>query len=158
VGPEALVDTGQLGLLVGQVEVSQLEAGGDRLIIVDGSGGLKDCAGVGFLGEVHLDAEVVAGGDEAAVADVSGLLEDGHRPSELMPAVQQPRGRLGQGFEHQDPGQDGERGEVVGEVFLGEGHVLDGHHALVTDGFDFVQKVELHARDSAPRGTSLDTQ
>ena len=61
-----------------EIEIGELEAGGDGGFAVDGAGRFEACAGVGAFGEFDFDAEEVAGGDEGAVFYVAGVFQDGH--------------------------------------------------------------------------------
>jgi len=51
---------------------------------------------------------------------------------------------LDEGLEHHDAGEDGEGGEVVLEILLGAGDVLEGDDAVVGEGEDAVDEIELH--------------
>jgi hypothetical protein len=120
------VTFGEGGVGVGEVEVGEFEAGGDGGLVVDGAFDFEVACGGGDGDGVGGEGEGLAGGDEGAVADAAGFLEDDEGVGEIFGVADEPGGGLDGGFEHHDAGEDGEAGEVVGEVFLGHGDVL-GH-------------------------------
>lgn len=58
---------------------------------------------------------------------------------------------LDHGLEHEDPGKDGEGREVIGEIFLGEGDVLQGDDAIGRGLEHAINKGEMHERRYAER-------
>ena len=124
----------RLGLLVGQVEVGQLDPGAaidcfSPTVPV----ALKSRRRYRWLGELDLDAQRIARGDELAVLHVPGLLQDRHGAGEIGAVVQQPAGRLGDGLQHHHARQDRERGEMVGEVLLGQADVLHARRSASSE-------------------------
>jgi len=141
--PQAGVQTRELRLFFFEIEIGELEAGRDRLSFSDETGGFEAGAAGEILDHFDIDAEGIAGGDEVTVLYVAGFLEDGEGFGEFAAHVQQPAGGLEQCLEHHDAGEDGEAGEVVGQVFLRQGDVFDADDARVCDQFDFIEQVEL---------------
>lgn len=131
------------GVFVGEIEIGQFQAGGDGLFVADGAGDFEACAGIGGLEEIGFDAKGITRSDELPVFDVAGFLEHDDRAGEISLLVQEPAGGLRGGFEHQNPGQNGESGEMIGEIFLGQRHLLGGDDAVFGEQFDLVYQIKL---------------
>lgn len=101
---------------------------------------------VGVGGEGNFDVEHVARAHEAAVFERTNSTEDERAGLVGAVGVGQEAGGLDHGFEHEDAREDGEGGEVVGEVFLGVGDGLDGDDAAGGLFEDAIDEIEAHGR------------
>ena len=94
-----------------------------------------------FAGEHHGHAERFARADHRPELEGPHLAE--HHSTAAARTDQPPR-RLHHRFDHHHAWEDGERREVIGQVLLGERHLLDHHNPVLQVLKYAVNQVKLH--------------
>ncbi len=120
----------------------------------EGGGGGGGVVVVGKREELDFGGHGVARGEESAVFEGFDGAEDVSGAGGAVGVDEELSCGLGECFEHEDAWEDGEGGEVVGEVFLGHGDGLDRDDAVFGQFDDAIYEFEAH-RTRGYRGRVL---
>lgn len=102
-------------------------------------------AGGGFARR-GFDAQGRSGLAEAAVFEGANAAQDQGKRGGASSASVKSAGGLHHGFQHHDAGEDGKAGEVIEEIFLSIGDMLDGHEMALIVFEDAINQREMHGQ------------
>ena len=80
-----------------------------------------------FAGD--FDPQQVSGLNKTLICNVLRFAEQDHRRREVQRVADQPLGGLYQSLQHEHAGKNRKGGKMIGQIFLGESHRLDGDDA-----------------------------